>query len=135
MKETHQGPLYYNSRRFCQGYNKKFYNPVCSVIELLSTYSFFTEGKTHIILDTLFLRDAILTPFVVKNVVYITISFFFVFKSSRLCSVKFIIKSDLENHLSSNQVFRPVFQRWILIFFFFFFLGNLQHLVYVWCMR
>jgi hypothetical protein len=78
MKETHQGPLYYNSRCFGQGYSKKFCNPVCSVIELLPTYSFFTEGKTHIMLDTLFLRKVIPMPFVAKNVVYVTISFQFV---------------------------------------------------------
>jgi hypothetical protein len=87
MKETHRGPLCYNSRCFGQGYNKKFYNAVCSVIELLSTYSFFTEGKTHIMLDTLFLRDVILTPFVVKNVVYVTIS-----KSITLSFCVFIMK-------------------------------------------
>jgi hypothetical protein len=56
--------------------NKKLCNPVCSVIELLSTYSFFTESKTHIMLDTFF-YDVILMPFVVENVVYVTKSFYY----------------------------------------------------------
>jgi hypothetical protein len=56
MKETHQGPLCYNSRRFGQGYNKKFRNPARIVTEMLSTCPLFTEDKTHIklMLDTLF---------------------------------------------------------------------------------
>jgi hypothetical protein len=56
MKGIQPESFYWNSYRFGQGCNKKFYNAVCFAIELLSTYSFFTEGKTHIklMLDTLF---------------------------------------------------------------------------------
>jgi hypothetical protein len=48
--------FYWNSYRFDQGCNKKFYDPVRSFIELLSTCWLFTEGKTYtkFMLDTLF---------------------------------------------------------------------------------
>jgi hypothetical protein len=80
MKRNQLRPLYWNLRRFGQGLNQKFYNPVSSVIELLSTCLFFTEGKTYskLMLGTCFLRDVILMQFVVINVVYVTISFQFV---------------------------------------------------------
>jgi hypothetical protein len=56
MKGTQPESFYWNSSRFGQGCNKKVYNSIRSVIELLSTCLFFTKGKTYIklILDALF---------------------------------------------------------------------------------
>jgi hypothetical protein len=56
MKMNQLRPLYWTLRRFGQGRNQKFYNPVSSVIELLLARLFVTEGKTYskLMLGTLF---------------------------------------------------------------------------------
>jgi hypothetical protein len=56
MKGIQPESFYWNSYRFGQSRNKKFYNAVRSVIELLSTCLFFTKGNKYIklILVTLF---------------------------------------------------------------------------------
>jgi hypothetical protein len=56
MKGIQLGTFYWHSRRFGQGRNQKLYSSVSSVIELLSTCLFFTEGKTYskLMLGTLF---------------------------------------------------------------------------------
>jgi hypothetical protein len=45
VKGIQQEFFYWNSCRFCQGCNRKFYNPARIVTEMLSTCPLFTEGN------------------------------------------------------------------------------------------
>jgi hypothetical protein len=56
VKGIQQEFFYWNSCRFGQGHNTKFYNPARIVTEMLSTYPLFTTGKayTKFMLGTLF---------------------------------------------------------------------------------
>jgi hypothetical protein len=62
MKGNQQKSLYWHSRRFNQGRNRKFYNQVRSITELLQAYKFFSKGKNNQNHAGFFiLNDAILT--------------------------------------------------------------------------
>jgi hypothetical protein len=56
MKGIQPESLYWSSRCFGQGSNRKYYNPARIETEMLSTCSLFTKGKKYIklMLNTLF---------------------------------------------------------------------------------